>query len=161
MSDYEDENIKVIGRSGNIGEIAAWECLCKHCGRFFRTKGSNIRFGYTKSCGCVHSFNEQRIISMLVDNEIEFETQYTFPDLLGVGGRPLRFDFAIFNNGKLKRLVEFNGLQHYERPRGSWASGYDNLIENDIRKVEYCRRNNIDLKIIKYCDEYNLDDILH
>lgn len=60
MSNYEDENLKVISRDNNIGDIAAWRCLCKHCGREFVTKGSNIRFGYTQSCGCQHSRNEKR-----------------------------------------------------------------------------------------------------
>ena len=34
-------------------------------------------------------------------------------------------------------------------------------VENDIRKVEYCERNNIELKIIKYCDDYDLYDVLY
>ena len=76
------------------------------------------------------------------------------------GGRPLKFDFAIFNNGELKRLVEFNGIQHYERPKGSWADGYETLLEHDRRKIEYCNKNNIELKIISYKDKYNLTDII-
>lgn len=160
MTGYEDENLKVISRAGNVGEIASWECICKHCGRIFTTKGSNIRFGYTKSCGCVRSLNERKITSLLLDNNIDFVTQYTFPDLKGAGGRRLRFDFAIFEDGVLKRLIEFNGLQHYERPGGSWSQGYDRLIENDALKVEYCKRNNIDLKIISYEDDYDISDLL-
>lgn len=160
MNEYEDENLRVISRAENVGEIAAWNCVCKHCGRNFTTKGSNIRNGATTSCGCVNSKNEQYITTLLLENGIEFEAQYTFPDLVGIGGRRLRFDFAIFNNGKLVRLVEFNGSQHYERPDGSWADQYDILVENDIRKVEYCRKKHIDLKIIKYSDQYSLSDIL-
>lgn len=161
MTGYEDENILVIRRSGTIGETAAWDCVCKHCGQIFRTKGSNIRFGYTQSCGCIHSFNERRIAEILTDNDIDFKCQYTFPDLIGVGGRRLRFDFAIFKNGTLMRLIEFNGSQHYERPRGSWSDMYDALLENDRRKIEYCRRNGIDLKIIKYSDTYDISDLLY
>lgn len=160
MTGYEDDNIKVICRDGNIGDTAAWKCICKHCGCVFTTKGSNIRFGYTRSCGCVHSRNEQKIASLLMDNDIEFKTQYTFPDLIGVGGRNLRFDFAIFENKKLKRLTEFNGSQHYIRPQGSWSDSYDNLIANDALKREYCNKNNIDLKIITYKDNYDINDLL-
>lgn len=160
MSNYEDENLKVISRDGNIGEIAAWRCICKHCGREFTTKGSNIRFGYTQSCGCLHSRNEQEIVKFLNENDIDFEVQYTFPDLLGVGGRPLRFDFAIFENGKLKRLIEFHGRQHFERPKGSWSTNYGNLVENDIRKREYCDRNGIELIMIPFDRPYKIYDIL-
>ena len=99
-------------------------------------------------------------MSNFIEKDIDFETQYTFPDLNGVGGRPLKFDFAIFNNGELKRLVEFNGIQHYERPKGSWADGYEALLEHDRRKIEYCNKNNIELKIISYKDKYNLTDII-
>lgn len=121
MVGYEDDNLKVMSRANNIGDIAAWRCVCKHCGREFTTKGSNIRFSYTQSCGCRHSRNEQKIAQLLSEHGIDFETQYTFSDLRGVGGRPLRFDFAIFENGKLKRLVEFHGKQHFGRPEGSWS----------------------------------------
>lgn len=161
MTDYEDDNIKVIARSGTIGGIAAWDCVCKHCGRTFRTRGSNIRFGYTTSCGCTRSINEKNIASILMDNDVEFETQYTFPDLIGVGGRPLKFDFAIFENGSLKRLIEFNGKQHYERAGGSWGEQHAVIVENDYRKVKYCARNDIDLKIIRYDDDYDLNDLLY
>lgn len=161
MTNYENENLKVISRADNIGEIAAWNCICKRCGNMFTTKGSNIRNGDTKSCGCIHSFNEQIITELLIKNKIEFSTQYTFPDLIGVGGRPLKFDFAIFKKGKLERLVEFNGLQHYEKPNGSWADGFETLVEHDKRKMEYCKENGIELKVIKYSEDYDLNDILN
>ena len=160
MTGYEDDNISVIKRDGSICGIAAWLCLCKHCGRKFRTKGSNIRFGYTTSCGCVHSINEQKIASMLIDKGVEFIPQYSFPDLIGIGGKKLRFDFAIFENGNLRRLIEFNGSQHYERPNGSWSENFDNQLSNDAIKIKYCKENNIDLKIIKYDEDYDISDIL-
>ena len=109
----------------------------------------------------MHSLGEQKIIKMLTDEKCEFSTQYTFPDLLGVGGRRLRFDFAIFLNGKLNRLIEFNGLQHYKRPEGSWGKEWDNLIENDKRKQEYCKNHCIDLKIIKYNEDFDINDLIY
>ncbi len=160
MTNYEDENLKVISRDGSVGGVAAWRCVCKHCGREFVTRGSNIRFGYTRSCGCQRSRNEREIVKLLDENGVDFETQYSFPDLLGVGGRPLRFDFAIFEDGKLKRLVEFHGRQHFGRPKGSWANGYGNLVENDIRKREYCNRNGIGLIMIPFDRPYNIYNIL-
>ena len=160
MTGYEDDNVKVLFQDGNIGETAAWRCMCKHCGREFTTKGSNIRFGYTQSCGCRHSRNEQNITNLLNEAGVEFKTQYTFPDLLGVSGRPLRFDFAIFENGELKRLVEFHGKQHFGCPKGSWSSGYGSLVENDIRKRRYCNENGIELKMIPFDRSYDIYDIL-
>ena len=72
----------------------------------------------------------------------------------------MRFDFAIFENKKLKRLIEFNGLQHYVRPQGSWANSYDAIVANDALKAEYCKKYNIDLKIITYKDNYDINDWL-
>lgn len=161
MSNYEDDNIKVISSAGSDNQqIALWNCICKHCGRRFTTRGSSIRNGDTKSCGCINSLNEQNIIKILSDNNIEFACQYTFSDLFGVNNGKLRFDFAIFNNGRLSHLIEFNGLQHYEKPSGKWGLEFDNLIENDKRKIQYCKEHNIELRIIKYNQDYSLNDLI-
>ena len=162
MTNYEDDNFKILERDGSSNQgIAHWKCLCKHCGNIFTTKGSNIRSVGIQSCGCIHSKGEQKITKMLIDEGCEFSTQYTFPDLIGVGGRRLRFDFAIFLEGKLDRLIEFNGLQHYKKPEGKWANEWENLIENDKRKIEYCKKNCIDLKIIKYDQEFDIKDLVY
>lgn len=161
MSNYEDDHIKVLERDGstNLG-IAKWKCICKHCGREFITEGANIRSGETKSCGCVHSEGEQKITEMLMNEGCTFSTQYTFPDLIGVNGGKLRFDFAIFLNNELDSLIEYNGLQHYEKPSGKWGKEWENLIENDRRKVEYCKQHCIPLKIIKYDQDFTILDLI-
>ena len=161
MIGYEDDNFKVLNRDGSSnGGIARWKCICKHCGNIFSTEGANIRSGETKSCGCIHSLGEQKITKMLIDAGCEFSTQYTFPDLVGIGGRRLRFDFAIFINGKLDRLIEFNGLQHYQQPKGKWGKEWQTLIEHDKRKQEYCKKHNIDLRIIKYDQDFTITDLI-
>lgn len=162
MTGYETDDIKVIKRVGStkLG-IALWECICKHCGRTFTTEGANIRSGETQSCGCIHSLNEIKITQMLLDNNIDFQTQYTFDDLFGRDGKhPLRFDFAIFYDGKLSHLIEYNGIQHYEKPKGKWADTFDRLQENDQKKIQYCKEHNIELRIIKYNQDYTLEDLL-
>ena len=151
MSNYEDNNLKVLEYAGSDNQqTAKWKCLCKHCGNIFITRGSTIRNKATQSCGCVHSINEQKITKILTDNNIEFATQYTFSDLKGINGGNLRFDFAIFKNGILSHLIEYNGIQHYEIPEGKWKESYNNLVENDKKKIRYCKENNIELRIIKF-----------
>lgn len=110
------------------------------CGKSFVSAGRHIREGVVNSCGCVHSYNEQKITKILLENNIEFSSQYTFPDLKGINGGSLRFDFAIFKNGKLSHLIEYNGLQHYEKPQGQWGIEYETLIQNDKRKIQYCNK---------------------
>ena len=161
MANYETETIKVLERAGSDKQgVALWKCKCKLCNNIFITRGSSIRAGYITSCGCIHSLNEQNIINLLTENNIEFSTQYTFPDLKGVGGRSLRFDFAIFENHVLSHLIEYNGKQHYEKPAGSWSDGFENLIKNDQLKKEYCEKHNIKLIVIPYSQEYSLEDLI-
>lgn len=160
MSTYEDENIKVLIRDGSDKQqVALWKCLCKHCGNTFTTRGSSIRADYIKSCGCIHSQNEKEITKTLIENNIEFATQYSFPDLKGKE-RTLRFDFAIFNNGVLSHLIEYNGKQHYEKAEGTWGDSFElNQTYDDLKK-EYCERNNIRLIIIKHDQNYSLKDLI-
>lgn len=161
MTNFENDTLKVIERSGSDNQgTALWKCVCKECGNIFITRGCNIRNGDTRTCGCVHSFNEKKITQMLLENNIEFATQYTFPDLKGKNNRSLRFDFAIFQNNQLHHLIEYNGMQHYQRPQGSWGEGFDDLIKNDKKKIEYCKQHNIELRIIKYDQIYDLDDLI-
>ena len=161
MEGYETEFLKVLSHFGSDDQgVAMWSCLCKKCGNIFITRGSSIRAGYVKSCGCIHSFNEQNITKILLENNIEFATQYTFPDLKGINNGKLRFDFAVFKDKKLSHLIEYNGKQHYEKPKGKWGESYETLKENDKRKKDYCSKNNIRLLIIPYDKEYTLEDLI-
>lgn len=161
MLNYEDDNIKILEQTiSDCQGTAQWKCLCKHCGNIFTTRGSSIRAGYIQSCGCVHSQNEQYIGKLLQKSNIEYATQYTFPDLLGENGGRLRFDFAIFEKGKLSHLIEYNGKQHYEQAGGSWSESFETLQKHDKKKQEYCVNNNIRLIIIKYDQTYSLEDLL-
>lgn len=161
MSDFENEHIKVLNRKGSdTQQVALWECLCKHCGNTFITRGSSIRAGYINSCGCTHSYNEQLITQLLIEQNIEFATQYTFPNLKGKNNGALRFDFAIFNKGQLSHLIEFNGSQHYDKPEGKWSESFNDLQEHDILKKEYCEKNNIRLIIIPFDKQYSFQDLM-
>ena len=41
-------------------------------------------------------------------NNMNFQMEYTFPDLVSSSGRPLRFDFCVFDdNGAIDFLIEF------------------------------------------------------
>ena len=161
MSNFEDENIKVLERDGSsLTQIARWKCICKHCGNIFTTQGSHLRYGKIKSCGCVHSQNEKFITELLLNNNITFSSQYTFKDLKGINGRRLRFDFAIFKNNKLSHLIEYNGAQHYICPEGKWSEGFETLQIHDKLKYEYCKNNNIRLIVIRYDENYTLKDLL-
>lgn len=101
------------------------------------------------------SRGEIKIEEILQKAGLVFTEEYTFPDLVSSSGRPLRFDFAVFDdNGELDFLIEYQGIQHYEAK--SKFGGYSGLRKqqyNDMKKREYCAKHNILLIAIPYWDE--------
>ena len=132
--------------------------LCKcDCGNTVSVLNSNLTSGHTKSCGCLVSSGEREIQAILEENNINYIKQYSFLDLNSELGYPLRFDFAIINNNKIERLIEFQGEQHYDN------RFFDQTVKkNDPLKKEYCKNNNIKLICIPYWkrDKLTLDDLL-
>ena len=112
---------------------------------------------------CRKSHGERRIREYLTKNNIEFTPQKTFPNLLGIGNKPLTFDFYIPHKNL---LIEFQGIQHYEpRDFGSKdmkkaETKFENQQEHDRRKKDYSQQNNIDLLEITYIEEDKIEEIL-
>jgi hypothetical protein len=161
MIDFENEFLRVLHRDGSSDRLTAtWECLCKRCGNHFVAEGVHIRREEVTSCGCIKSKEERKIANLLSDNKVEFSQEYTFADLVGINGGKLRFDFAIFQNGKLTHLIEYQGEQHFKRTAGAWARGFETLQAHDELKRAYCRSHSIPLIEIRGSD-YSLDDLLN
>jgi hypothetical protein len=102
---------------------------------------------------CNESKGEKEIRTYLIENNIKFKQQKSFPDCKYKN--PLRFDFYL---PEYNCCIEFNGIQHYEP--SEFFGGVDAFELNQIRdkiKKEYCDNNNIPLIIIRY-DE---DDIIN
>ena len=101
------------------------------------------------------SRGEIKIEEILQKAGLHFEQEYIFPDLVSSSGRPLRFDFAVFDdNGDIDFLIEYQGIQHYE-PKSKFG-GYTGLRKqqfNDMKKREYCAKHGITLIAIPYWDE--------
>ena len=58
---------------------------------------------------------EIKIEEILKDAGLPFQMEYTFPNLTSSNGRPLRFDFVIFDDdGNIDFIIEYQGRQHYE-----------------------------------------------
>ena len=101
------------------------------------------------------SRGEIKIEEILQEAGLHFEEEYIFPDLVSSSGRPLRFDFAVFDDdGELDFLIEYQGIQHYE-PKSKFG-GYTGLRKqqfNDMKKREYCAKHDLRLIAIPYWDE--------
>lgn len=105
------------------------------------------------------SRGEIKIHEILEMNGLSFVEEYTFPDLVAFSGHPLRFDFAVFDDGgDLDFLIEYQGIQHYQpKSKFGGASGLRQQQINDMKKREYCRKNGITLILIPYWDEERLN----
>lgn len=141
-----------------------YEFVCHIHGKF---KSYWCNFFYREQ-GCPHciqiqrSKGEEKIIKWLEQNHLEYKHQYSFNDLKGVGGKKLRFDFAIFNSNKeIILLIEFQGNQHFKPIE--WFGGeetFNTLVKNDKLKVEYCKEKALPLLIIKYNELNYIEEIL-
>lgn len=131
-----------------------WICQCD-CGKQKEIASNHLKSGSVQSCGCIKtSIGEMNIENILIKENIEYATQYSFDDLRNIN--LLRFDFAIFNKEhKLERLIEFDGIQHYEEQAYFTHTLEENKI-NDRIKNEYCKKNNIPLVRIPYWERDNI-----
>lgn len=104
---------------------------------------------------CKSSKGENIILTYLEQKNIKYISQYKFKLCKNV--KPLPFDFYL---PEYNMCIEYNGKQHYKPVE--WFGGkktYEYIINNDIIKYYYCKKNNIKLIVIKY-DE-NIETILN
>lgn len=133
---------------------AIWICSnCKNiwdCCITDRTRGSNCPH-------CKESNGEKRIRKFLELNQIKFTSQFEIDGLLGLGGKHLRFDFALFDN-ELKCLIEYDGEYHFRKLHEN--DGYERCVEHDKRKNNYCDDNKVPLIRIPYWKFDEIEEIL-
>ena len=105
------------------------------------------------------SRGEIKIEDILRAAGLPFEEEYSFPDLVSTTGRPLRFDFCVFDdNGDIDFLIEYQGIQHYVAK--SKFGGHEGLRKqqfNDMRKRMYCEAHGLTLVAIPYTDENRMN----
>lgn len=101
------------------------------------------------------SRGEIKIEEILTNAGLPFKEEYSFDGLVSNNGRPLRFDFAVFDDdGNLDFLIEYQGIQHYvAKDKFGGVQGLRKQQYNDMQKRVYCRDHNLTLVIIPYWDE--------
>ena len=127
------------------GSHMYWLCLCD-CGNTKEVSSNSLQRGSVQSCGCIKtSIGETNIKQILDDNKINYLKEYSFSDLKNK--KVLRFDFAIIENEQVIRLIEFDGIQHFQEQE-YFTHNLTETQKNDNIKNEYCKANNIPLVII-------------
>lgn len=125
--------------------------LIKHerCGHEWMITMTNLTRGFGCPRCSSYSKGEIWITELLEENNVEFKTQQTFPDLSFK--KPLRFDFSILDSdGNIKLLLEYNGVQHYREVPFFAGSDLSERRERDTIKMKYAKNNNIPLFIIPF-----------
>lgn len=102
------------------------------------------------------SRGEIKIEEILQEAGLRFKMEYIFPDLRSENGRPLRFDFVVFDDdGNIDFIIEYQGKQHYEA--SSKFGGKRGLYQqqhNDNKKRRFCALHDFKLIEIPYTEEY-------
>ena len=124
---------------------------CKICGNYFWQSPNKHLSGH--GCHyCKSSFLERKILKLLKENNIEFETEKTF-DFLKNNNSILRLDFYL---PRYNIAIECQGSQHFEQ--NHFFESLDKTKDRDYRKLELCKENNI--KILYYTDYQKSDEFL-
>ncbi len=101
------------------------------------------------------SRGEIKIEEILKEANLNFRMEYSFEGLASENGRPLRFDFVVFDDdGYVDFIIEYQGRQHYEA--SSKFGGKRGLYQqqhNDNKKRRFCALNDIKLIEIPYTEE--------
>lgn len=101
------------------------------------------------------SRGEIKIHEILEEAGLNFKEEYIFPDLRSPNGRPLRFDFVVFDDdGVIDFIIEYQGRQHYEA--SSKFGGKKGLYQqqyNDNKKRRFCALHEFNLIEIPYTEE--------
>ena len=133
-----------------------WECQCD-CGNICYVDTHCLKEGKTQSCGCLRSKGELAIASLLLNNNIKFETQKIFPNCKFPDTNYFAyFDFFVEN----KYIIEYDGEQHfyYNNSKNSWNTqeNFKLVQQHDEYKNNWCKEHNIPIIRIPYTHLKNL-----
>ena len=136
---------------------------CNDCGNDDWITPNKLKSG--QQCKfCHETIGEKNIRKYLETNNINFDSQKSFDGLVGVGNKPLTYDFYLPDENI---LIEFQGEQHEHpvtfggRSKYEAVSDYEKQQEHDNRKRDYALSHSINLLEIWYYDIDNIEQILN
>jgi very-short-patch-repair endonuclease len=124
--------------------------ICKKHGKFQQTPHSHLNGNGCRLCR--ESLGERKVAKFLLNNNINFEREITFKELVG-DSKPLFYDFYLPDH---KILIEYDGIQHNKVI--PFFGGKDSLLlrkKYDFIKIKYAVNNGFKLIKIPYSvDKY-------
>lgn len=165
--------------------VKKYLCKCIVCGQEIEAYSSDFEIRYDDGRGyypaiecnnCRRSTSfEAKTMEILLGFGLSFAREYSLDGLVGDSGRPLRFDFAIFDpsssddggNSRIRLLLELQGPHHYKQGEydeyGDFIEDKENSslrakarsekqLRYDCLKQQYCDEHGLALEKIKYTD---------
>jgi len=140
-----------------------WKCECGKHEDFYRCINNSIACAF-RCPSCNFTKGEKRVQDYLELNNIKYESQYRIPDCKDK--RSLPFDFAAFNKDGSIKIIEYDGIQHFEPI--NFSGHVNEMMDNfkitqkrDKIKDEYCSKNGIQIIRIPYTEYDNIEIILN
>lgn len=128
---------------------------CSKHGWFHQQPSNHLQGQRCRKCN--NSKGEDKIEELLKLNNIEFETQKSFPNLKM--NQSLLFDFYI---PELNLCIEFDGELHFKPVKFfGGEEEFKRIKKSDSMKNKYCKENNIKLLRIPYTEYNNIEEILN
>lgn len=150
LTGQEFGKLTVLGDSGRRRDGSGgmiWKCLCS-CGQEKEIRQDALVSGAAASCGCVKSRGNEKVARLLREAGLSYQPEYSPPDMKG----KRRFDFAVWEAGKLSYLIEYDGVLHFGYSDSGWdtEARYRKMCVSDREKNEYCFQKGIPLIRIPY-----------
>lgn len=137
---------------------------CNNCNNYSTIKGIhslNNKCCITHKSKRIFTSGEIKVAEYLIKKELDFATEYSFDDLYYRLKRcKLRFDFAIFHKNKLLYLIEYDGIQHFDKNKIIEKKEWKHYFNRDKLKNIYCKENNIKLIRIPYFYYEHIEEYL-
>lgn len=122
------------------------------CGEEIVISTSQFKGGKCRCDKCTNKYSslEMKVINFLIENNIEYITQYKFKDCRDK--MPLPFDFYL---PRYNICIETDGKQHYHIECFGKNNNFEITKYHDNIKNNYCKNNNIRLIRIPYYEFKN------
>lgn len=162
---YDDIIKATNGECEMVGEYintnTRVDILHKKCGRISSLIPKEILSRNSRCLYCNWSRGEVLIEEFLIKEGIEYEPQLkTFKN--PKTNHFLRYDFGIFNKGKIIGIIEYDGAQHFN-PIGKTKEAkinFDETVFRDNLKNEWAENNNIPMLRVPYYKDSELEKLL-
>ena len=165
ITEYEDLTGKIFGYLQVLHTVYKdnarkgekyWRCKCLLCNKGYKDViTANLKNGKIIHCGCATcSKGVLKIKDILIQNNIEFNTEHTFQDCrYPLSNQLVKYDFFVDN----KYIIEFDGQQHFKQMGGYYTKvSFEELQKRDEFRNKYCKNSKIPLIRIPYYEEKNI-----